>query len=144
MERKDKQTISKLKLIAIREQARQIRAKQEKIEELRMSLYGTGIDYSKDNVQTSPVNTMELYEAEIDYLTREVNAMKQSLINKAKKLQVMSNKERFILINKYFNDMSINQISRKMKKSKRTVNYIHSDALENYYDIVIDLHSQKE
>lgn len=140
MERKDKETIAKLKLIAIRDQGRKMRAKLEKVEELRLSLYGTGIDYSKDNVQITPANTMEIYEAEIDDLNRQIEAIKSSMQAQASKLEELEKRERFIILNKYFNDMSISQISKSMKLGERSVKVIHKKALVSYYNTCLTLH----
>lgn len=108
----------------------------QRYDELKMSLYGTGIDYSRDRVQTTPHNTMEdiicdklvEIESQIDGLIDLRDKAIRSIYN------IEDDQECNILIDVYVNNKSIREIAANIYMSKSSAHRLLKKALTSYYN----------
>lgn len=130
-------------LVALFEEAKlyQKRAnlKNMKADALRMSVLGRAITYDKPNVQTSPHNYVEDTLAEVADLESEAEVIMSQGDDLKARLKAMieileSDEQQIVLIDYYFNGLSISDIADKRNFSKTAVWDIRNDALVNIFD----------
>lgn len=132
---KEKIRIAKNDLFRLANISKQIINAYEARDSLIMSLYGTGIDYSKDHVQTSPVNMMEEAFSRICDCEKRIDDLIDSRRVYLNKIYALQNDRRVnILIDKYYKLKSFRQIAEINNKSVSTVHEIHDDALIEYFN----------
>ena len=126
--------IAKVDMFKLQNVSSQLIKAYEVKEQLITSLYGTGIDYSKDHVQTSPVNAMEEVfsricdvESKIDSLIDTRRAYLEK-IYRLKKDQGVN-----ILIDKYVHLKSFRTIAAEQNKPVMTIHDIHDTSLIEYF-----------
>lgn len=137
MDYREKITLAKTELYKVTAKVRKLKHNTMTIYNQRLSLMGSGIDYSKDKIQSSPTNAIEKVMANIDLLERENEELKNVIGFKLHQLLLLDNREAEVINNLYFRDLSIYQTSKRMKVSKRTVNTLRNKALINYCEIVL-------
>ena len=108
------------------------------IEEVRNMMTSIGgIDYSKDRVQTSPKDSMLENYAKLDSLERKlihkINERQARLKDIIECIDRLVNKEeQDVLTYRYIKGFEWEDIAQCMYRSKRSVLYIHGDALKNF------------
>lgn len=137
MDYREKITLAKTELYKVTAKVRKLKHNTITIYNQRLSLMGSGLDYSKDKIQSSPTNAIEKVMANIDLLERENEELKNVIGFKLHQLLLLDNREAEVINNLYFRDLSIYQTSKRMKVSKRTVNTLRNKALINYCEIVL-------
>lgn len=137
MDYREKITLAKTELYKVTAKVRKLKHNTMTIYNQRLSLMGSGLDYSKDKIQSSPTNAIEKVMANIDLLERENEELKNVIGFKLHQLLLLDNREAEVINNLYFRDLSIYQTSKRMKVSKRTVNTLRNKALINYCEIVL-------
>lgn len=125
-------------LSKIRSLEKSIHNKELEIEALRYKASGAGaIDYSKEKIQTSPQNFMEMAIADVMELLAEVEEDKASLEElKGTAYSIvreMADPEHRTLIEWYYlNCVKMQIVCDNMGISERTAYYMREDALEVY------------
>ncbi len=109
---------------------------EESIKKLRLSALPSGIDYSKDRVQTSPTDQMPEYAAELDemitMLERKRRELTEVMMEIDKAIAQMDNHdEANILYMRYIQGKYWETISKEMHVAIATVYRIKNAALEN-------------
>lgn len=137
MDYREKITLAKTELYKVTAKVRKLKHNTMTIYNQRLSLMGSGLDYSKDKIQSSPTNAIEKVMANIDLLERENEELKNVIGFKLHQLLLLDNREAEVINNLYFRDLSIYQTSKRMKVSKRTVNTLRNKALINYCEKVL-------
>ena len=132
---KEKIRISKTELFKLRGVCSQLEKLYDTRDGLIMSLYGTGIDYSKDRIQTSPVNMMEEafaitseIDQKIDELIETRNRYVQRIYNMKRDMSVN------LLIDIYRNRRSYRSIAYELGVSESTVYERQERALIEYFN----------
>lgn len=133
---KDKRLLARVDLLKLSSINKQLNSLYQKYEEIYTSLLGTGIDYSKDRVMTTPVNSLETIfcdrlcelEGRIDKLID----LKRKYLALIYKLE--SDAECEILIDRYVHNMSVRRISEVKKQSKSSIHRLEQKALTSYYN----------
>lgn len=138
MKREEKIKKAKAKLIKAKEIVRKIKADYYAINELRLSLMGTVLDYSKDRVQTTPENAMEKVMANIEEHEQSIARNQMILASIHHSMIVLDERHREVLTNIYLRDLSVNATAERMHCSVRSINYIRNDALEMYYEKILN------
>lgn len=122
---------------AIRSKEIYIKSKRVELEALTYRAGGvTGIDYSKDKIQTSPTNFFEMTMADIHdiemELKKEIEKLEQ-MKGKAYSFirQLDSSEQRALLEWYYINGLNMMESGDKMHISERKAYYIRDDALYN-------------
>lgn len=122
----------------IRKAAELIRTKELEIEALRYKASGAGgIDYSKDRIQTTPQNYLEMAIADVIELTAELEEDKASIEDMLGRtyriVRAMPDPEQRILIEWYYlNGLKVDDACERMCKSERSFYYLRDDALESF------------
>lgn len=137
MDYREKITLAKTELYKVTAKVRKLKHNTMTIYNQRLSLMGSGLDYSKDKIQSSPTNAIERVMANIDLLERENTELKNAIGFNLHQLLLLDNREAEVINNLYFRDLSIYQTSKRMKVSKRTVNTLRNKALINYCEKVL-------
>lgn len=127
-----------------------LKHRKQQIEEIRTKCVGiSGIDYSKDKVQTSPDNGQErlivkyldlVKELEADLLTFRI---KQTTI--IREIEELSD-EKYIrlLYARYVQYKSLEQIAVEMNYSFHWIRHVHGEALEQFRKEVMELRKENE
>lgn len=136
-----------LEKIKILEQYRGLTNRINNIEEsiinLRLSALPSGIDYSKDKVQTSPIDQMPEYAAELSEMIELLEKKRKEFI----KIKIMIEKaiinmenhdEANLLYMRYIQFKYWEDIAEELHVSEPTVYRLKSSALENIKLIVHD------
>lgn len=115
-----------------------IKEKNLELEALRYKASGAGaIDYSKDRVQTSPKNYMEMAMCDIVEILARIEEDKASIEEiKANAYSIIRRiddiSQRTILEWFYINGVDMGEISLKMFLSERATYYLKEDALSSF------------
>lgn len=135
---KDKQTIAKIDLFKIKGMTERVNNLLEVNNNLYYSTQGTGIDYSKDHVQTSPVNALEETMALICDNDREIaRLLKELELQKNKLYRIPNAKHTKILLQIYIEGKTLTEVAKESNyKYKSNADYIHKKALISYYDTI--------
>lgn len=133
---KDKSRLSRIELLKLSSINKQIDSLYQKYDEIYSSLLGTGIDYSKDRVMTTPVNAMETIIC--DRLS-EIEGHIDKLLDQRKKYlsriyNIQNDNQCNILIERYNNCKSLRRIAKERNQSKTNINRLEQLALISYYD----------
>lgn len=133
---KDKQIIAKIDLLKIKSMTKRVNNLTEINEELYYLTQGGGIDYSKDHIQTSPMNILEETLTRICDNDREIKRLNKEIQNYKNKIYKVNDKRyKKILFRIYIQDKSLGSIVKEDKyKYKSNVEYIHKKALVAYYN----------
>lgn len=132
---KDKIAIAKVDMLRLSGISKNVTRLEENKQALLYALYGTGIDYSKDRVQTTPSNMMEEAFAKIDEIEEKIDQLleaKQELLEKIYRINNDSNVN--ILIDIYWHNKSYKNLARQMHIGKTTVNDRNKRALIEYFN----------
>lgn len=119
-----------------------IKDKELELEALRYKASGAGgIDYSKDRVQTSPQNFMEMAMCDIVELSAEIEEDKASIEDiKANAYSIVRKMEeptqRAMIEWFYLNGLDMDSIAIKMYRSERAAYYLRDDALERFGELL--------
>lgn len=119
-----------------------IKDKELELEALRYKASGAGgIDYSKDRVQTSPQNFMEMAMCDIVELLAEIEEDKASIEDiKANAYSIVRKMEeptqRAMIEWFYLNGLDMDSIAIKMYRSERAAYYLRDDALERFGELL--------
>ena len=116
-----------------------IQSNQNELDELKeLSTNLSGIDYSKDRVQTSPSGdagytniVLKILELEDAIKTDIEKLLSLKLEIRTTINEVQDNEEKLLLKHRYLNFMTWDDICELMHVSMRTAHRIHSLALEN-------------
>lgn len=116
-----------------------IQCSQQELADLRLlSVSIPGIDYSKDRVQTSPSGDAGYTKivAKIIELENAINADIEKMLSLKLEIRtvinaVQDNEERLLLMCRYLNFMSWEDVCDEMNVSMRTAHRIHAAALAN-------------
>lgn len=131
---KEKMMIAKSDMYKLESISKQLIKCYETRESTILALYGSGIDYSKERVQTTPVNMMEeafARASEIDDTIDRLIDQKRMILKEIYKLS--SDKECNILIDKYSKLKSYSRIAKEYNKPISTIKSIHNNALIKYF-----------
>lgn len=136
MTEKDKQLIARGELLKLLNINRKINNLYSRYEELYSTLYGTGIDYSRERVQTTPTNQLEVIicericdiEGQLDALINQKKAYIKLIYN------IVDDSECNVLIDKYVHDKSFKQIAQELKQPKTNIYRLEKKALTSYYN----------
>lgn len=131
---KEKMMIAKSDMYKLESISKQLIKCYETRESTILGLYGSGIDYSKERVQTTPVNMMEeafARASEIDDAIDRLIDQKRMILKEIYKLS--SDKECNILIDKYSKLKSYSRIAKEYNKPISTIKSIHNNALIHYF-----------
>ena len=116
----------------------QIRHLDAEILDVRSRLYGHGLTYDRDRVQTSPSDPMAETFARIDQLEREQLAMIEELKLRRTKIicQIDQLPKRYagILHLRYVKGMKLDRIARMMQYSHDRTRHLHGEALNEFMD----------
>lgn len=120
---------------AIKNEVDSLRCEIEEVKELRRSI--SGIDYSKDKIQTTPsdgiINSVCKQEQLEERLLKKINEGIARLDDISKCIDLMEDPyERAILRYKYFTFMTWDEISDKMLISRTKAISMHGIALKNF------------
>lgn len=132
---KDKIAIAKVDMLRLSGISKNITRLEENKQALIFALYGTGIDYSKDRVQTTPSNMMEEAFAKVSEIDEKIDRLldsKQELLEKIYKLNNDSNVN--LLIEIYWHNKSYKNVARQMHIGKTTVSDRARQALIEYFN----------
>lgn len=133
---KEKMTIAKIDMYKLESISKQIIKCYESRESIILSLYGGGIDYSKDRVQTTPVNRMEEAFARVSEIDERIDKLinlKGKILNNIYLLP--SDIGCNILIDKYSKLKSYSIIAKEYHRPISTIKSIHNNALIKYFNI---------
>ena len=124
-------------LKSIQKHKQQLVHKKQRLEDLYNAVGLTGIDYSKDLIQTSPKNSFEEKLVEIADLNREILGDIVSLENQIseaeKRIYMLDNdKHCEILYKRYIDIKSLEQISVEMGYSFDRVRHLHAEAINEF------------
>lgn len=116
-----------------------IQCNKQELDDLRcLSSSLPGIDYSKDRVQTSPSGDAGFTNivAKIIELENAINADIEKMLSLKLEIRtvinaVQDNEERLLLMCRYLNFMSWDDVCDEMNVSMRTAHRIHAAALAN-------------
>lgn len=132
----EKQLTAERYLMRIRIREREIQNKEMELDALRYKAGGAGgIDYSKDKIQSSSGNYMEMVISDIIKLSEEIEKERaefEQLKVKAYSLVRRLDKpeHRAVLEWFYLNGLSIVSTSKRMNLSERSTYYLRNEALE--------------
>lgn len=137
MTERDKQTIAKIELAKVPGIITSIIYLSELNEALEFSLMGTGIDYSKERVQTSPVNSMEEVMSRVADNSKKIEQLKETLEKYRQRINRIEDRESIdILIDIYVKSKTFSKIAEERDlKHKSNVEYKYKKALTLYYNI---------
>ena len=136
MTEKDKRLLARIDLLKLSNINNQLNHLYQRYEEIYSTLLGSGIDYSKDRVQTTPINTLEatfcdrLCELE-EHIDKLIND-KKLYLSYIYKLE--DDRECDILIERYAHNKSIRRIAEEQKQTKSTMHRLEEKALISYYN----------
>lgn len=136
MTEKDMQTIAEIELSKLKGIVKNINTLIEQNQALEFSLLGTGIDYSKDHVQSSPANAMELALSQVCDNLRKIEELKASASVYIKKINKINN-IRYIklLYDIFINNKSFGMITKENNyKSRSCTQYLYKKALISYFN----------
>ena len=119
----------------------QIRSKQMQIEDLRLQMLPGAVRYDKDIVQSSPEDPMMKFIVRVDELERAIEGLKQRYVDEQKliseAIEMLEDKrEQVVLIGRYVNGDSYDEIAAELFLSVDRVFQIHRSAVDKMVDIV--------
>lgn len=113
-----------------------IKNKQERVEYLRATLLGKGVDYSSERVKTSP---QDRFSATIsEYLDEEkrISKLLVELLSKRNEIvteiEQLGTKHYKMLYLRYVKTMQFKEITGEMKMSENTVFRVHREAIKEF------------
>ena len=113
-----------------------IKAKQERVEYLRSTLLGKGIDYSKDRVRTSAQDRFSATVAEYLDEEKRISELLCVLLRRRNKIveqmEQLETKHYKVLYYRYVKLMQFKEIMDEMSVSERIVYKYHRDALKEF------------
>lgn len=118
----------------------------ERLEEMKSGAGGVGaIDYSKDRVQTSPVNALERrvcnyiqFEKRINGEIEQFSDAKEQIIREIRELHHRNYVQ--VLFKVYVQYKSFKQVADEMNVSYKYVCKLHHDALRRFSELHSELH----
>lgn len=132
---KEKIRISKTELYKLRGISTELEKLYDTRDSLIMSLYGTGIDYSKDRIQTSPVNMMEEAFAITSEIDQKIDRLIETRNKYVEKIYNINNDMYVnLLIDIYRNKRSYGSIAYQLKITKPAVFKRQEKALIEYFN----------
>ena len=119
----------------------QIRSKQMQIEDLRLQMLPGAVRYDKDTVQSSPEDPMMKFIVRVDELERAIEGLKQRYVDEQKMISeaiemLEDEREQVVLIGRYVNGDSYDEIAAELFLSVDRVFQIHRSAVDKMVDIV--------
>lgn len=119
----------------------QIRSKQMQIEDLRLQMLPGAVRYDKDIVQSSPEDPMMKFIVRVDELERAIEGLKQRYVDEQKMISeaiemLEDEREQVVLIGRYVNGDSYDEIAAELFLSVDRVFQIHRSAVDKMVDIV--------
>ena len=119
----------------------QIRSKQMQIEDLRLQMLPGAVRYDKDIVQSSPEDPMMKFTVRVDELERAIEGLKQRYVDEQKMISeaiemLEDEREQVVLIGRYVNGDSYDEIAAELFLSVDRVFQIHRSAVDKMVDIV--------
>lgn len=133
---KDKQTLARADMLKLQLISKRLHKLNEDYNELISSLYGTGIDYSRDHVQTSPTNQMEIILCErVCDITAQIEDLLKQRDNYLITINKLPQKEAKVLKDKYIRLLSFRDIAREYDTHKSNVYDLEKKALTLYHNI---------
>lgn len=136
MTERDKQTVAEIELLKLKGIIKNITSLKEQNQALEFSLMGTGIDYSKDHVQSSPVNSMELVLSQVCDNSKKIEGLKDEARSYIKKINKINNTCCIkILYDIFINNKSFGLITKENNyKNRSYTQYLYKKALTLYFN----------
>lgn len=113
-----------------------IKNKQERVDYLRSSLMGKGIDYSKERIKTTPQDRFSATVAEYLDEEKRISELLSVLLKRrnriVEQMEQLETKHYKILYYRYVKLMPFKEIMDEMNVSEKSVYRFHRDALSEF------------